>query len=1575
MNISAEKRFLSLLLAVIMVVLVFPATSFDVFAAGSRTQTGNIGDIGWSALIPTTSDGSSDLGGVAVDGTSMTITAQAEAVSTDNCGSTSWSYNQTSVTLTLTNNMTTKAVISFSYTPGNKMEIDGTEYTTSGTFQSVSLTPGATVTVKFYSTESGDDSTHTGNSVALTITELFIVEDAIRDMTFASGINGTVSVDGAIISTNTTKSVNFAAGISVSASAATGYKFIAWVDETETVLSTKASDTLRPAREDMTVSAVFVPVSESGHWIGNKKIFTEFQEALDAATVGDKQVKLIDNCTLTRDYIIPSGVSVLIPFDQALTAYGAEPEVVQRPSTYNLTPKVYSTLTLDSGVTLTVNGSLEVSAKHLAAHGGQIDGGRPWEYYGYVSMGSNSHIDIKDGGTLYAWGYITGSGKITANGGAKIYEKFQVGDYRGGSITSAIVLSSVFPFNQYYVQNVEVEEIIHPGASLICHAGIYLSELTTASINFIGGTDAMFSISNGTVMKRYDNATDRLIIEMNGIGAMNPISLMDYNTANFILPVNHNITVNLNSGIMQMNQDIMMQPGAEVNVNREAYLILASGKKAYLMDKDNWGNYCFGKPMQQISWVPLKNAAPNIRTADNMTDAKININGTVVVQGQLYASTAGALIESSDKTGVLILMNNAPSGTTNIKQSAATKVGLSNTTNISVGAALLTNANGTTVNTKGAAQYTTYVYDTTLDKWVATAISSAPSLTLDANGGFITGETTTSTVTVDYQTTAQSYLPLSIEVDVIPARANYTFVGWSTAKDATEAQFKAGEYIVISENTTLYAIWRGVPVEITWVVNGVSTTQEVEYGKVPTYPGEAPSKASDNQYHYILGWATTENGSVLESLPVAIGGTTYYAVFTAVAHDKNEIVDGKHYCSGCDYATTWGSCSDTNKDHKCDIGGEGIVCHQGTLSAQSAQSATCAKDGWNVHYQCSCGKYYEDAQAQILISDINAWKTGNGKIPATGEHVDSAIDKDHVCDYGCGVILEAHNYTYDVENHKCICGDIATFTLTVYNSIGETTLIATIEAVPYGANLMQYLNEFTLEDVVNSNGKYEFRGWIGLVGELMQDISFESTMPAEDYTLHADFTFTGWVTLEDGIGYVVRDEALVGWQEINGAWYYFDDTTNARAEGISRVPYPTVAINGATYASESNDGEFIDSVEAWFVFGADGKFLFDKNGFIDHDGMTRYAVNGMIPWHYGLATDGVDYYYFIGDQHNGGNKLAIGDVYMIRANELTINEKPAYDKGIYTFDQNGRLCLYDGVVKVADAIRYYYNYCFTAKVGLIRVGDGYIYVRSSTSELVANRIYYVAGDGIVAGTYAFDENGYMIDPVFSEKNGIYFEDGAYYYYASGLRTYKGLIVYTGTASDGTEYKDAYIYVRSNGQLATGKYWMTKTNDTLEAKIYMFNEQGIMNLSDGIVEENGGIYYYVDGILAKGAGLVQIGENYYYVRTSGEVVNNCSYWITNTNDLNIVAKTYLFDATGAMQDVEFKNTDLNGVVDGYYYVNGQIQYGAGPIEWNENVYYVRSNGQVATGKYWTTASNDILPSGIYVFDETGKLIEK
>ena len=61
------------------------------------------------------------------------------------------------------------------------------------------------------------------------------------------------------------------------------------------------------------------------------------------------------------------------------------------------------------------------------------------------------------------------------------------------------------------------------------------------------------------------------------------------------------------------------------------------------------------------------------------------------------------------------------------------------------------------------------------------------------------------------------------------------------------------------------------------------------------------------------------------------------------------------------------------------------------------QSASCTADGWKDYYQCSCGKIYTDANCTTEITDLVAWKTGDGKIAASHNYGNLIAKKDANC--------------------------------------------------------------------------------------------------------------------------------------------------------------------------------------------------------------------------------------------------------------------------------------------------------------------------------------------------------------------------------------------------------------------------------------------------------------------------------------------------------------------------------------------------------------------------------------------------
>ena len=200
---------------------------------------------------------------------------------------------------------------------------------------------------------------------------------------------------------------------------------------------------------------------------------------------------------------------------------------------------------------------------------------------------------------------------------------------------------------------------------------------------------------------------------------------------------------------------------------------------------------------------------------------------------------------------------------------------------------------------------------------------------------------------------------------------------------------------------------------------------------------------------------------------------------------------------------------------------------------------------------------------------------------------------------------------------------------------------------------------------------------------------------------------------------------------------------------------------------------------------------------------------------------------------------------------------------------------------------------------------------------------------------------------------------------------------------------------SNGQLVVNRYfWAAKVNDTgMEPGVYHFDENGLLEFPEeknGIYAEDGTLFYYENNART-GKGLIQIAadtvlykkadgtegkaaEGYYYILPNGEVVNNRNYWVSEENANGLKpAGTYTFDADGKMQEVQQKNGiyDENG--KRYYYVNGVRTY-AGLIEIDGSYYYAKAGGEIVCGKsFYVTKTNNLMPAGVYQFDEIGRMV--
>ena len=425
-----------------------------------------------------------------------------------------------------------------------------------------------------------------------------------------------------------------------------------------------------------------------------------------------------------------------------------------------------------------------------------------------------------------------------------------------------------------------------------------------------------------------------------------------------------------------------------------------------------------------------------------------------------------------------------------------------------------------------------------------------------------------------------------------------------------------------------------------------------------------------------------------------------------------------------------------------------------------------------------------------------------------------------------------------------------------------------------------------------------------------------------------------------------------GWKQINGATYYFVD--NVAVKGVHKVPGLNDESNEYFYQFNETTG------------ACEGKVT----GLFELDGARYYAINGVAKsgWWNLTDADGSSAYYFFSTktfQAVDGNQKIDGYNYVFSNHKLV--------RGDFVKDAGGTHYRWAGEWMCnkwleLDGKKYYLGY---GPNGYVQTGIFHIYEYPTR--------------------YAADENGVWQEHL----TGLFDYKGETYYCVAGIiQEGAGLV-----RIDGDYY---YFRTSTSTAVKARAYWITVTNGLLPAGRYTFDADGKMvnppivtpdpdpspepGVKNGIVAENGSLYYYVDGVLT-GAGLIRLNDDYYYVRTSNcEVVHGRSYWVTDTNGL-LPAGPYTFGTDGKMINppVVDPNPDpdptpdvKNGIVaeNGslYYYVDGVLT-GAGLIRLNGDYYYVRtSNCEVVHGRsYWVTDTNGLLPAGEYVFDETGKIV--
>ncbi len=415
------------------------------------------------------------------------------------------------------------------------------------------------------------------------------------------------------------------------------------------------------------------------------------EDALNVATSGNVIVKantafssLVGYYNGSQYYTVKSGVTLLLPYKDGdttgwinggkagSTEYNSHPNVKNGDS---ITPVLYVSLDIPSSVTLNVSGTLTVGAKTGIQDAGtkqnNVTGG-----YGQINLSGNI---VVNSATLNVYGYIKGTGKITATGSTAVTENMYLSGWCGGSISAARFIGTasgrsvlatnfissgtytvddptMFPFNQYELRAIQTTLELQYGTSLRGIIKIATSEQKVMSI----GADAAVNqgyfniVSSSTnagsalirmlsadakVTKSFGN--DRVRITTDGTIAdgyadisTNVISkTVKLTSEKVIFPIDGRIDLVINSGTFTQNYQYKLLPGATLTINSGATLT------------------------SNHTLITYKNGFTDIATypyPTNRGDAKIVVAGTLnankAIGGDVFGVTGGKLVVGASTT-------------------------------------------------------------------------------------------------------------------------------------------------------------------------------------------------------------------------------------------------------------------------------------------------------------------------------------------------------------------------------------------------------------------------------------------------------------------------------------------------------------------------------------------------------------------------------------------------------------------------------------------------------------------------------------------------------------------------------------------------------------------------------------------------------------------------------------------------------------------------------------------------------------------------------------------------------------
>lgn len=462
----------------------------------------------------------------------------------------------------------------------------------------------------------------------------------LRNFSFATDTSAKLTVNYDEACGDVTGAGSYEAGTAVTLKALPkdGCQFYGWVDDAGTFLSDRPEYGVS-VNNDMTIRAEF---ASEGAYAARRG--STFYTSLTKALTDNKRsdIFLLKDTTLAEDAEIPSGVTLYIPYEEHYTTDYKNGGV---SDDNKITATPFRLLTVNSGVTLTVNGTLRLGA----VMGKELTG-----YQGH-NNGACGCIDnrgtIAVNGTLDSWGLITGSGTVTAVGGGTVYEPFIVCDFAGGNNLKNLYQADAAPFKRYAMQNIQCTLVLDSSSTLYGRGCLYGNDSYNEVAIPIAASGGLFQLANSaTITRTYD--PERQVSVFPGIGRENwtvnggmTFGALEMNvlgvqisTGECGFPLPYNLSMTLKNGSYNIPNHLRVMPGAALTVGRKATLTVDGS--LYVLDGLKQGSM---SGVRYASTEQLKNSGFSACGELTVDGGKLVVSSGAFFGGVVQSTGSGSI--------------------------------------------------------------------------------------------------------------------------------------------------------------------------------------------------------------------------------------------------------------------------------------------------------------------------------------------------------------------------------------------------------------------------------------------------------------------------------------------------------------------------------------------------------------------------------------------------------------------------------------------------------------------------------------------------------------------------------------------------------------------------------------------------------------------------------------------------------------------------------------------------------------------------------------------------------------------